>query len=137
MEKYKKWAENKFQTYQKSITDLEKEVFELKQEIEKLKEETNVLQTDNVTPPQQEIKQLNIELPYITTDKQDYHLGDTVYVTGKVMEPFTKQLINGTVVYPDQENINVQIITPENTRKSIDGIGGCMGYYLMMRHNIL
>lgn len=129
MEKYKKWVENKFQIYEKNIHNLEKEVFELKQEIEHLEEEKSVIQTDDITQPQQEIKHQNVELPYITTDKQDYSLGDTVYVTGKLMGALTKQLINGTVIYPSQENINIIIITPENERKTIDGLGGCMGYY--------
>jgi len=123
MEKYKKWAENKFQVYKDNINELERKIFELNQEIEQLEEEKNI------TQPQLEAKHQNVKSQYIITDKKTYGLGDTVYVTGKLMEPLTKTLLNGTMVYPDTENINILIKTPENTRIHIDGLGGCMRLY--------
>ena len=129
IEKYKTWAQNKFQVYEDNINELERKIFELKREIKHLEEENNIFETENIAQPQQETKQLNVELPYVTTDKQNYSLGDTVYVTGKLMSAFTKQLLNGTLVYPSHENINISIMTPENTKKSIDRLAGCYGYY--------
>lgn len=65
---------------------------------------------------------------YITTDKTTYILGDTVHVTGKMMDPLTRLLLDGTMVYPDSENINITI-SPANQGKRIDYLYGCHAWY--------
>ena len=109
------------------IKQLENEIIELNQKIE-----SDGTQSDAVIEPTQldQTSQQGYHVsPHITTDKLEYSLGDTVYVTGKLMSAQTKQLLNGTVVYPSSENINVSIIAPDHEYRGVDGLKGCSSSY--------
>ena len=115
------------------VGELEKENSELR---EKLESKVQISEMADAELQQEPIANIEVKpetaempQPHIITDKQNYSLGDTVHVTGKLMKPLTKQLLNGTLVYPASENINIRIITPEKGSLPIDNLGGCMAFY--------
>ena len=85
------------------VKQLEKENMELRQKIELIESEEIQPETTDVMPPPEKD-----ELAYITTDRQEYGLGDTIQVKGTFERSVPSKSIDGTLV--DHQSVKIIII---------------------------